>query len=509
MVFKVTAKLLFFVFLFYIPNNPVFAADSISTNSAEVSATVISTTFNPPILVAPNDNSATKNTREPLVFRRPSPIPVTPLHHYDLYLDGLVFAASISDSVIFQNYYLYSVSRTDDTFTLNFNSDLTQGYHTWKVIAYNTAGTSSSSETRTYYIDSVYPYIVLQKVDHQTLNWDTRDSNTIPDISQRSLTVTTPNPLLTGTVEPYANMQIILMCPQNILNCQNQTWQGNYPTGIWQHRFYGLVRGLVYTVYISATDSAGNSTIFPEFFLAYGITSPTATTTPTITTAPEASPSPTPLIEIPPTPFIPAPPVSPTPPVFLTATPTAPKIGPEYWLLIILVLGLPLHLFMTYFGTKTRFGNLIKFLFVLLFPFLGKKDYQTTPFTTLDMFDPDKLDSAWQSKLSDINGYYGLTSPLLDKIFIKISCTGRYWKNVIINGTTLPNICLFPILDDTTISQDRLRIQFMKFRSIPLIIACLTSAFALTKQPNYFFLIYLYLSLQLAFSEYLYPKISK
>lgn len=510
---RVTAKITIFVALILVSSQSVFAYEKYATSSAIVSATVVGSSMVSAALIAPADNSATNNSREPLVWRRPSPLPDTPLHHYDLFLDDQLFASSVSDSITTtQSYYFYTVYRSDDTFFLNFNQSLTEGYHYWKVNTYNTAGLSAGTGTWTYYIDSVPPFIQLTKIDRRTLNWNTAIPTSIPDINQRTITATNANPLLSGKVEPYANMQIILMCPSNIPACQNQTYQGNFPTGLWQNRFSGLLRGVIYTVYIQATDAGGNSTTFPEFYLAYGVIAPTPSTTatPVPSVPPEIPPTvvPTPEIEIPPIPSPPVPPVSPTPPIFLTATPVSPALKIENLLIILLVLGLPLHLIMTFYGIKTRFSLILQFLFVLFFPFLGKKEYQTVPFTTLDMFDPDKLDSAWQSKISDIKGFYSLSSPLLNKIFVILSSTGRYWKNIIINGEILPNTCLIPLVEDTKIAQDRLQILSMKYRSLPLLIASLSSAVALVIMPNYFLLIYLYLSLQLVFSEYLYPRLT-
>jgi hypothetical protein len=140
---------------------------------------------------------------------------------------------------------------------------------------------------------------------------------------------------------------------------------------------------------------------------------------------------------------------------------------------------------------------------------MGKKEFQSVPFATLDMFDPEKLDSPWQTKISDVKGFYSLTTPILSRIFVKISATGRVWKNVIVNGPTLPITCLIPLLEDPKNPSNRLQKLSMSTRSFPLGIACLTSAFAFISQPNYFILIYLYISLQLVFSEYIYPKLSK
>lgn len=510
---RTATKLLLSAILLLVSVKSAFAIDPNITGSAAVTAEIISQIFNPPTLISPGDNSTTNNTREALVWKRPSPLPATPLHHYDVYLDGQVFAASVSDSITSQVYYYYTIRRNNDIFYLETNFDFAQGYHTWKVVAYTNAGTSASSETRTFYVDSIDPFITLKKVDHQTLNWSTTDPSTIPDINQRDLTVTTANPLLTGSVEPYSNMQFILMCPQNILNCTNQIYQGNYPTGNWQHRFYGLIRGLVYTVYLSATDAGGNSTIFPEFYLAYGIVSPTPvaiiTPVPTTSVSPEVTPIITPEVEIMPTPFIPVPPISPTPPLNPTLVPKPPLITSNIWFMLLLVIGLPLHLLMTVYGAKIRLALIFRFIFVLFFPFFGKKEYQTVPFATLDMYDPEKMDSSWQTKISDIKGFYHLTSPLLPKIFVKITATNRYWKNIIVNGSLLPLTCLFPLPEDSKIHPNRLRKLSLNLRSLPLVVACTTSAIAFITQQSYFFFIYLYLSVQLTYSEYLYPKLSK
>ncbi|HSV94686.1 MAG TPA: hypothetical protein VLH94_01755 [Spirochaetia bacterium] len=529
---RVVRQLLVFILFLHISSSAIFAADPYATGSAVVSATVIGTTTNAPILVSPDNNAAINTNRPSLVWKRPDPLPATPLHHYDVYLDDDLLATDISDSITSQTYYFYTIRRDNDTFYLEMTSDLDQGYHTWSVKVYDTSGTSASSETRTFYIDSIFPYILLETVDTRTLNWNTSISESIPEINNRNVLINNANPLLSGKVEPYANMVITLVCPQNIPNCQNQTYQGNYPTGIWQHRFNNLARGYIYTVSIAATDAGGNSTTFPEFYLIYGTVTPTPSAiitpkpTATIKPTPKISPTPTPPTATisatvsptitPPeptpeliTPFVPYAPPAPTPPMIPSLAPEKANFFTQYWLLMLFVIGLPTHIFLTFYGAKIQFTNFFNFIFTLFFPFLGKKDYQTVPFSTIEMYNPEKLDSAWQKKVTDINGYYSLSSPLLNSIFVKITSTGRYWKNIIIKGSILPNSCLFPILEDSQITSDRLQILSMRFRSIPLFLACLTSSIGLVTQPNYFYLIYLYLSLHLVFSEYLYPKISK
>jgi len=498
------------IVLFGVQPSLVIADTEYSTGSAAVSAEVISQTFNPPVITAPLNNSVTSNPREPMVWQRPNPIPVTPLHHYDVYLDGNIIAYSISDSITSQTYYSYSVYRQNNTFSFYLSSNLSDGYHTWQVVAYNTYGSYASSDTITFYVDATAPFIKLSKVDNQTLNWDTSIPSSIPGNNQRNISVSNANPLLSGTVEPFANMQIILMCPQNIPNCQNQTWQGNYPTGTWQHRFYNLIKGIVYTVYISATDAGGNSTVFPEFYLAYGITTPTSGAIITPITPPTGiSPEPPEIITVP-TPFVPIPPVSPTPPVFEFQS-TSPKTIPstQNILCLLLAIGLPLHLVLSLFGAKIGISNIIRFFTVLFFPFLKNKRFQTLPLSVINLYDPDRLNDPWCTVISDIKGYFNLKESLLNRYFVNITCTGRQWKNVIIQSEIILKSCFYTAKISSPNTLERLRMLSLTTRSIPLIVACITSAYCLINQPSYFFLAYLFISLLLVFSEYLYPRISR
>lgn len=174
-----------------------------------------------------------------------------------------------------------------------------------------------------------------------------------------------------------------------------------------------------------------------------------------------------------------------------------------------MIIGLPLHLLMTIYGTGTRVSSVLQFLFILFFPFIGKKELQTTPFTTIYFYDPEKLNSSWTSKISDIKGFYSLSSQIPKKIFVKIFCVGRYWKNIIIEKEILPITCLIPLLYDSKMPQNRLQTIIMSTRSLPLVLAVVTSAISFIIFPNYRILIYLYLSLQLIFSEYVYSRLQK
>jgi len=257
---RIIFYLSFFVVLIVIPI-PVFAVTNPQTSTSSVSATVQDQSFTAPVLLLPAHNDRLKTARPTFSWLRPSPLPITPLNHYDFYLDGAVFASGLADSLISVDFYFYSATASAGTFYVTPKTDLAQGYHTWKVIAYNNVDISATSSTRTFYLDSLPPFISVTNVDQTPLTWTTADPTTIPSVENRYLTVTTANPKVKGAVEASANFKIILVCPTNILTvCTNQEYSANLPAGLWEFTFSDLASGYTYTAKASATDAAGNST---------------------------------------------------------------------------------------------------------------------------------------------------------------------------------------------------------------------------------------------------------
>lgn len=497
---------------------------------APVSATVPASSFNPPTLISPLSNATLNTTRPTFSWLRPSPNPGN-LNHYDFILDGSFFA-NVADSVTTQETATYSVYRSGDTFYLTLKTDLSQGYHTWSVTAYNDGGISSASETRTFYVDSIPPFISVTRVDNQSLNWTTADASTIPPVQDRYLIVTTASPLIRGSVEQYANLQATLVCPSGLSGCSDQNFTGNIASGNWETTFTNLVPNQTYTVRISATDAASNSTVFPEFYITYSVAEPaptaTVTPTPTVTVTPTVTGIPTPtvtteptlplpsitatpppgeLVVITPTPFIPAVPPAPTPPPAVTRPSAALTIDLFYlFLLILFIFGLLLHLLMAIIGTGTPLNFVPKFLWILAFPFFHRRKYQTIPFAFIDFFIADKLDKPWQSVVSDIKGFYNLKSPIPPNLFIHLTAIDRIWKDNLYKGSLIPITCLYPI-PVRPIELKRLQKTLYDWRIIPLIIALLSSITALVIKPSYETLSYVLTASLYLFSEYLYPRL--
>lgn len=519
----------------------IWSASSVYAEDVPVSATVADQAFNPPTLISPQVSEIINTSRPTFSWSRPSPLPASPLHHYDLYIDS-VFFANISDSLVSQDYYFYTATASGGIFYVTLKTDLSQGYHTWSVTAYNDAGTSSAASARSFYIDSISPFISVTKVDTQTLSWNTSNPSSLPSYLDSFITVTTLNPVLTGGIETSSNIQIILVCPQNIPTCVNQSFVGNSPSGTWSTQFFALIPNQTYTVKITATDAASNTTAFPDFYITYGVSTTTPTLTPSVSPTLTASPTPLPSISptvtpevspsaspssfpslplpsgtvtpppnllniITPTLFIPGPPAAPTlPPQKTTSAPKIPKDLVYYFMIILMIFGLPLHLLMSTIGISAPIQFIFKYLLILAYPFLRKRKYQTVPFCFIEIFKSDKLDRPWQSTVSDAKGFYNLKSPIPDDLFISLSAFGRTWKENLFKGAIIPITCLYPL--PVKPLNDRMKLQkaIYDIRIIPLVLALLTSTGAFIIQPSYYVLGYFYLSAQYFFSEYLYPK---
>lgn len=500
------------------------------TESTTINATVPTFTFAGADLISPPNNSTTNDPTVTFIWERPSPLPdFSDLDYYDLYIDGVIFASSIPNTLTSQTLTTYIASASANTFYVTMLNDLTQGYHTWKVVTYTVADVTSTAGEWTFYLDSISPTITVTEVDGTTYSSSTT-----------TYTVSTDDPLLKGTVEANANMTISLICPSGAPStCSTQTYTGNYTSSDWQHRFYNLVKGVTYTVYIAATDAAGNTYTHPTFYLIYGTSTPTATPTTTVTTAPTSTPTTTPiptpistisgtvitptlpptsatltpppdlLTVVTPTVYIPKPPAAPTPPA-PKVRPTAAHYEPAKILFFIfLIIGLPTHLIMSLVGTQTGLNFLIRFLFVLAYPFLGKRNHQTFPLTSITLYKENDLKKPWKKIISDIRGQFYLEDELPETLFVNVNSLNRVWKNALYKNKTLINSCLYPNAKLILNEKDKLSKTMYAYRNIPLLLALITSSIGVVIYPSYFVYGYLYLTLQYSFSEYLYPKLIK
>lgn len=502
------------------------------TQTSDVSASVLSSTFYGPNLISPPDNHATNSARTSFIWKRPSPLPESStLHHYDLFIDDVIFASNIPDSLTSQDFYFYTASASSGYFYISLKQDQAQGYHTWRVAVYDDIGQNTATSNWTYYIDSITPFISLTKINSSTYTWNTSVSGSIPEESQRYITVSDSSPKLSGQVETSANFQFSLVCPSGAPStCTNQSWVSNSTDGNWEQQLTNLTANINYSVQMSATDASNNTTIFPTFYLKYATTT-TATITstgtivtttpsptlPSLTSTPSQSPLPSVSITLTPPPGLAA---QITPTAFIARTPPVPTPpprkqaavveGPNYLnllIIILLCLGLPTHLFLSGFGLGIKLHDGLKFIAIYALPFLRRKNAKTREFSTVILYDAKNVNKPVYQTISDINGDYYLPKNLPDQIFTRVIKTGYNWKDQIINRNTMFNSCLVTHKKKFLTDKENIQIYiYNNIRPIPLVVAFITSSVCMFLLRNTFTLFYFYFTLQYIYSEYYYQN---
>lgn len=514
---------------------PAFAQTSVPPQTATVSATVPEQTFTPAQLRTPENGAITNNPLEPFSFIRASSN--NGIASYDLYLDGAIVAGDISDAALGQDAYFYTSNRTGDLIQVILKNNIPDGRHTWFVRSHTTGGASNDSEVWSFYVDSTLPLIILTNVDQNTMFWASYDPSSIPPESSRHLLLKSTSPLLRGKVEAYSNLKISAVCPSGApTTCQDQSITLNEPTGNWEHRLNNLLPDVEYTVYLIAVDAANNINNFPVFYILFSTGK--VPVTPTPTASPSATLTPTQAPTIPPFPTLTiAPPISPTLPPevrlgdFFRQPPPAPPLPPENqavpipvlafkllspYFFTLIVLGLLAHLLMTIYGAQVKVSYLPNFLLTLLLPFLGDKKYRTITdkkkrlkFTTLMVYDPNDIKRIFFYSISNILGQTGLQFPEISNIFIRISRPGYEYQSFLKNIKELnPKVPFILKPKDHLSLPERLETFSLATRIAPLILADATSLVALFLQPSIALLIYFLISIQLTYSEYVYPHLT-
>lgn len=226
--------------------SPVQATENPVSGSTAITATVPSTVEpDIPVLISPKNNSVTNTTAPNFIFN-PS-LGSTAVSHYQLWLDGNLNTDHIPQSTL--------------TIITNAKSALSQGQHTWMIKAIAINGTYRNTATWIFTIDTTAPLILVNQVAEHTTSLSSLDLTTIPS----NLTFTTTNrlPVISGQSEANAGLTISL-----ISSASTTTLAAT----VGSDATFSLKPGsnlnyASYTVLITSTDLAGNTTTLPSFTL--------------------------------------------------------------------------------------------------------------------------------------------------------------------------------------------------------------------------------------------------
>ena len=481
-----------------------------SSDEIVTSATIPDSSVSTPNLRNPSDGAYTKNPFEPFSWQRSTCD--TGIDHYTVYRDDIIVADGITHADV-QATSIYTASVDSSYVYLTFKAAISEGSHTWKVIAVGSEGNTASSETWTFTVDTTIPHIILKSLDKNTMYWATHDPTTIPPWDQRQLIVTTSDPLISGKVEANSNIKFSLSSGQTVTVFEAD--------GNWEHRFRNLTKNVTYSVFITATDAAGKPNSFPEFTITYlqGQTLQ-VTPTPAPTLTPSACPPnceavgwliPTVVEEsFPPTlPEFRLPPSAPREGLAVAPAKAGVIPGLTRNLYPFILFGLLLHLTMTFYGAGIHLSHLPGFLFTLCFPFLGKKNYEIDPFfASVAIFDPANLSHEFFSWVSNIKGKISLEFPNPKQIFLQLTRPGYEKQSLLLATAAIPEGTVIKLKPKDHLSRlERFKTFTLSWRGLPLIIADLTSLVVLILAPSLPVAFYFGLALTLTYSEYIYPRL--
>jgi hypothetical protein len=486
--------------------NPLGSGDI--TNSATIEAPII-TSIEAPQLITPVDDSLTNNPYETFSWYQSTP--VGSISHYTLYLDDTIVADNVPH-VGNADTSLFASTLNDDIISLVLKTPLSDGTHTFKVVAHSFTSATATSDTRTFYVDTTVPIIILQAVDQNTMYWATNDPFTIPSYDERHLTVTTKNPLLSGKIESSSNFKLSLVCPLDAPStCLSQTITINDPDGNWKHRFRKLIEYVVYQAYLTSTDAGGNSNIFPEFTVQY-------TPTPLIPLLSIPRPTPTPLPSLAPkkpspadprdlTEFKKPPPAPPSPFKKVDKdqppTPTSPYLNTFF---LLSLFGLLIHLSMTTFAVDSPLKLIPKLLFTLFNPIKKRLFEIVTPPLTLISYHHQDGGKILHQTFVNLLGQN--TLPDIDlPVFIKTSFPGYEPHTIIRNPSKGPFQPLILNPKPSLTLLERLQKFSLATRSLPLGLSLISSIIHLFILPTPTALVLFIAGSDLLYNQYVSPKL--
>jgi hypothetical protein len=198
-----------------------------------------------PTLISPTNNSVINSTTPSFIFS-PSLGSIL-INHYDLYIDGAKNTSPIGQSLT--------------TIVTQAQAALSEGTHTWYIMAVANSGRTRNSATWTFTIDTTAPFILVDGVAGQETNLSSLD----PAPWQDTVVFTTNQryPVITGQGEAGATLTITFS-KDSTSDTVSMTIGADRRFSLKPNTALRLGR---YSVLVASTDPAGNTTSLPPFYL--------------------------------------------------------------------------------------------------------------------------------------------------------------------------------------------------------------------------------------------------
>lgn len=214
-----------------------------------------------PILVSPVNGSYLSDPNITFVYNKVNNTENT-LSHYQLYLNNQLKVQEIPVNQDSINTDQYQCVVNNDQYNLTLKQPLSDSIYNWKIRIVDTNDNYADSALWTFSLDTQGPILIINQVgsENKELGYSSKTPTEIP--TQTMLSTNDPRPVFAGRSEPGSQIRIVLKNSQNkttILrgSAKQQGYFEIYPST-------NLIND-TYTITVSSSDSAGNTTLLPDF----------------------------------------------------------------------------------------------------------------------------------------------------------------------------------------------------------------------------------------------------
>ena len=212
-----------------------------------------------PILVSPKDGSWLSTSKPEFVWK-----PATDnegVVKYQLYIDGTLHQDSISPE-------------NGETMSFTPSNGLSDGSHTWKIVALDAEGNSAESATWSFNIDTLSPVFVITQVGNVIASISSQDLDTIPETA---IEIDSDNPVLKGTGEANSSVVLTIRLPDGTTTEEKFDIDDQ---GTWSIQLKKLPRNQIIYLDFAISDRVGHISILENVPI---IVKPLSVTIPLIT----------------------------------------------------------------------------------------------------------------------------------------------------------------------------------------------------------------------------------
>lgn len=203
-----------------------------------------------PILIAPTNGSTVVTNTPSFVWKES--VDNFAVQKYELILDGVTYFSPIPLTTTETTEFKLTYSDTTKEYTLVPKSGLTEGSHSWKIVAYDFYNNQTSSVTWTFTIDSRAPIFVITTIDITKVSISAQDLSTVPE---NPVVSTTIEPILKGTGEAGSAVRLTIRDGSTADSVLTFSIGSD---GSWTQQLTRIPRDIVIYLDFLITDQAGN-----------------------------------------------------------------------------------------------------------------------------------------------------------------------------------------------------------------------------------------------------------